>query len=128
MPTKWWGWGDEAKSFALADPERFWSFLERRLGAAGESPRLESLDAIALPPSRLEAPVAEAFRQAVGEKRVSAESGERAVHSLGKTRAEVHLLGDQLPVIIDIRVREQRHHLRERFLTERIQQLSSDIQ
>jgi alkyldihydroxyacetonephosphate synthase len=84
MPTKWWGWGDEAKSFNLADPQRFWSFLEQRLGAAGESPRLESLNAIALPASRLEAPVVEAFRQAVGEKRVSAESGERAVHSLGK--------------------------------------------
>jgi len=84
MPTKWWGWGEEAKSFALADPERFWSFVERRLGAGGESPRLESLDQIALPRSRLEGGAVETLQRVVGEKRVSTESGDRAVHSLGK--------------------------------------------
>jgi alkyldihydroxyacetonephosphate synthase len=84
MPTKWWGWGDEAKSFALADPERFWSFVERRLGGAGASPRLESLSEIKLRPSRLEAGVAAALRDTVGEGAVSVEAGDRAVHSLGK--------------------------------------------
>ena len=84
MPTKWWGWGDENKSFALADPERFWSFVERRLGGAGESPRLESLDKIGVRPSRLDAGVAVALRRIAGENAFSVESGERAVHSLGK--------------------------------------------
>ena len=84
MATKWWGWGDESKSFAPADPERFWSFVERRLGGAGESPRLESVDEIRLPPSRLDAGVAAALRRAAGENAVSVDSGDRAVHSLGK--------------------------------------------
>jgi len=84
MPAKWWGWGDEGKSFALADPERFWSFVDQRLGGAGVSPRLESLDEIRLGPSRLEAGVADALRRAAGKDAVSVEDGDRAVHSLGK--------------------------------------------
>jgi alkyldihydroxyacetonephosphate synthase len=84
MPAKWWGWGDESKTFALADPERFWSFAERRLGGAGESPRIQSLDAVRLPRSRLDAVVAAALRRIAGEDAYSVESGDRAVHSLGK--------------------------------------------
>ena len=84
MPSKWWGWGDEAKSFALADPARFWSFVDRRLGGSGESPRLASLDDIKLSPSRLDVALVAALRQLIGENSASTESGDRAVHSLGK--------------------------------------------
>jgi alkyldihydroxyacetonephosphate synthase len=84
MPSKWWGWGDEGKSFALANPERFWSFVDRRMGGAGDSPRLQSLDAITLTSSRLEGQVADALREAIGKNAVSLHSGDRAIHSLGK--------------------------------------------
>ena len=84
MPAKWWGWGDEAKTFALADPARFWSFVEQRMGPPRESPRLQSPDQIRLSPSRLEPALLETLRQAVGSNAVSIDGGDRAIHSLGK--------------------------------------------
>jgi alkyldihydroxyacetonephosphate synthase len=84
MPAKWWGWGDERKSFALADPQRFWSFLEQRLGQTAESARLRSLDEIALRPARLDERQLAALRRVLGDGNVSVDRADRAVHSLGK--------------------------------------------
>ncbi len=84
MPTKWWGWGDERKSFALADPQRFWSFLEQRLGATGAAARLRSLDEIALRPCGLKDGQLASLRRVLGDASVSVEKADRAVHSLGK--------------------------------------------
>jgi alkyldihydroxyacetonephosphate synthase len=82
MPTKWWGWGDESKAFALADPKRFWSFLEQRFGPLGESAHLPSLHDIKLPPSRLEPNAVDAIQKAGGK--LSIEHADRAVHTFGK--------------------------------------------
>ncbi len=46
MAAKWWGWGDDTRTFALADPDRFWSFARRRLGDVRDNPRLQSLNEI----------------------------------------------------------------------------------
>ncbi|MGD0115320.1 MAG: FAD-binding oxidoreductase [Dehalococcoidia bacterium] len=84
MPAKWWGWGDERKSFALADPQRFWTFLEQRVGKTREAARLRSLDEVALRPSRLDGRQLAALRRIIGNANVSADTADRAVHSLGK--------------------------------------------
>ena len=84
MPMKWWGWGEEGRSFSLADPERFWSFVSERLGGSGVSQRLESAEQIVLRPCRLGADDLAALRRAVGDRQVSVDRVERAVHSLGK--------------------------------------------
>jgi alkyldihydroxyacetonephosphate synthase len=84
MTMKWWGWGEEQRSFPLSDPERFWSFLRDRLGETSIRPRLQSLDQIVLPPSRLAPEALAALRRAAGDAPVATDGGERAVHSLGK--------------------------------------------
>ncbi len=84
MPTRWWGWGDERKSFALADPQRFWTFLQQRLGKLGEATRPRSLDEIALRPTRLGDRQLTALRRILGDTGVSIDKADRAVRSLGK--------------------------------------------
>lgn len=81
---KWWGWGEEGRTFPLPDPRRFWRFLARRLGEPGVASRIESPEAIALPPTRLEGEALAALRRAVGEDAVAADTAQRAVHSAGK--------------------------------------------
>src|SRR4030067_634565 len=66
MTMKWWGWGEEGRTFALPDPERFWGLVASRLGEPGVSPRIESLDAVTLPPSRPAGEALAALRRAVG--------------------------------------------------------------
>jgi len=84
MPMKWWGWGEEGKTFALPEPERFWEFVRSRLGGTGVSERIESLERIALRPSRLAAKVLQALRRPAGKEGLSTDDPQRAVHSLGK--------------------------------------------
>jgi len=84
MAMKWWGWGEEGRTFPVPDPERFWGLVTSRLGEPGVSPRIESLDAITLPPSRLQGETLAALRRAVGEDAVATDTAQRAVYSLGK--------------------------------------------
>jgi alkyldihydroxyacetonephosphate synthase len=84
MAMKWWGWGEEERSFPLSDPERFWSFLRERLGETNIRPRLQSLDQIVLPPSRLVPDALAALRRAADDSQLATDDGDRAVHSLGK--------------------------------------------
>ncbi|MGD0766192.1 MAG: FAD-binding oxidoreductase, partial [Dehalococcoidia bacterium] len=84
MPMKWWGWGEEGRSFSLAAPEQFWSFVGKRLGGSGVSPRLDSPQQIVLRPCRLSAEHLAALRRSIGDPYVSVDTVERAVHSLGK--------------------------------------------
>ncbi len=84
MPMKWWGWGEEGKSFALPEPERFWEFVRNRLGGTGAGERIESLERIGLRPSRLGPKVLEALGRPAGKAGLSIDDPQRAVHSLGK--------------------------------------------
>ena len=102
MAMKWWGWGEEQKSFPLSDPERFWSFLRERLGDVSARPRLQSLDQVVLPPSPLEADALSPLRRIAGDALVATDSGERAVHSLGKGyRDLVRIRRGEMPNPID---------------------------
>ncbi len=84
MPMKWWGWGEDDHASPLPDPEGFWAYVRRRFGETGESPRIDSLEAVDVRPSRLEARDVEALRRAAGEGAVATEPAVRAVHSFGK--------------------------------------------
>lgn len=83
MAMKWWGWGEEGRTFQLPAPERFWAFVHARLGETRQSQRVESLDRVKLRPSRLSAEALEALGRAAGGECLS-DGGERATHSLGK--------------------------------------------
>ncbi|HJX61363.1 MAG TPA: FAD-binding oxidoreductase, partial [Dehalococcoidia bacterium] len=108
MTMKWWGWGEEGRTFSLPDPERFWGLVSSRLGEPGVSPRLESADAIALPPSRLEGEALAALRRAVGEDAVATDTAQRAVYSLGKGyRDAVRIRRGEVPHPTDAVVRPQ---------------------
>ncbi len=84
MATKWWGWGEEDRTFPLPDPQQFWAFVRSRLGEPGISRRIESLAEVILPPSRLESKALDALRAATGAESLTTDSADRAVHSLGK--------------------------------------------
>jgi alkyldihydroxyacetonephosphate synthase len=84
VPTKWWGWGEEQRTFPLPDTQQFWGFVRSRLGEPGVSQRIGSLAEVALPPSRLEAKAVEALRTASVAGSVTTDSADRIVHSLGK--------------------------------------------
>jgi alkyldihydroxyacetonephosphate synthase len=108
MTMKWWGWGEENRTFPLPDPERFWGFVASRLGEPGVASRIESLDAIALPPSRLEGEPLAALRRAVGEDAVATDSAQRAIYSLGKGyRDLVRIRRGEVPHPTDAVVRPQ---------------------
>ncbi|MDI6858247.1 MAG: FAD-binding oxidoreductase [Dehalococcoidia bacterium] len=84
MVMKWWGWGDEEKSFPLADADKFWAFAEQRLGKSNPRPRLRSLDDATLPPSRLDPSSLSALQKAAGDAPLRVDVPARAVHSVGK--------------------------------------------
>jgi alkyldihydroxyacetonephosphate synthase len=84
MPMKWWGWGEEDETFPLPDPEGFWAYVRQRLGETGESPRIDSLEAVDVRPSRLEGRDLEALRRAASEGAVATDAVARAVYSSGK--------------------------------------------
>ncbi len=106
MASKWWGWGEEGKAYHLADPERFWSYIQARLGPTEAGSRLESLEGVQLRPSRLTAAVVSALARIVGEGGVSTESPDRAVRSLGKGYKDlVRIRQGQVPNPTDVVVR-----------------------
>jgi alkyldihydroxyacetonephosphate synthase len=89
MATKWWGWGEEQRTFPLPDPQQFWAFVRSRLGEPGVSRRIESLAEVILPPSRLESKALDTLRAASGAESLTTDSADRAVHSLGKSYCDL---------------------------------------
>ncbi len=81
---RWWGWGEEGKSYHIADPERFWGYLGARLGPLAPARRISSLEEIRLPPSRLPAQAERALRSAASGG-VDVDAAVRAVFSMGKS-------------------------------------------
>ena len=84
MTSKWWGWGEEGRTYHLPDAERFWSYIRARLGPTEATPRLDSLDRIDLRPSRLSQGVLSTLARISGNGGVSTDDVERATYSLGK--------------------------------------------
>ena len=89
MATKWWGWGEEQRTFPLPDSSQFWAHVSSRLGELGVGQRIESLAEVTLPPSRLEAKALDALRAAAGAESLTTDTADRAVHSLGKSYCDL---------------------------------------
>jgi alkyldihydroxyacetonephosphate synthase len=89
MTTKWWGWGEEQRTFPLPHAEQFWARVSSWLGELGVSQRIESLAEVALPPSHLEAKALDSLRAASGAASFTTDSVDRAVHSLGKSYCDL---------------------------------------
>lgn len=103
---RWWGWGEEGRQYHLPDLERFWAYLEGRLGPSSPSPRIESLDSIRVPPSSLPAAVLEALRRVLGDDAVVTEGAARAAFSLGKSYLDlVRIRRGEIPKPSDAVVR-----------------------
>jgi alkyldihydroxyacetonephosphate synthase len=86
---KWWGWGPEGQSYALPDPQGFWSFLENNLGPLQKGSRVASPNDIQLPPSRLASADLEELTKLLGHKGVTTEPSDRLVHALGKSYVDL---------------------------------------
>ena len=89
MATKWWGWGEEQRTFPLPHAEQFWAHVSSWLGELGVGRRIESLAEVALPPSRLESKALDALRAAAGADSLTTDSVDRAIHSLGKGYCDI---------------------------------------
>ena len=89
MATKWWGWGEEQRTFTLPAPQQFWAFARSRLGELGVGRRIESLAEVVVHPSRLESKALDALRATTGAESLTVDSADRAVHSLGKSYCDL---------------------------------------
>ncbi len=108
MHSKWWGWGEEGKEYHLPDRQRFRTYLRAHLGPTEAGSRLDSLERVYLPPSRLPAAVLSALTGIVGQPGLSTESAHRAVYSMGKGYKDlVRIRRGQVPNPTDAVVRPQ---------------------
>ena len=83
----WTGWGDPSQLPALADPVL--ALLRDLLGVRAPGPRAGSIDKLALPPSRLAAPIAARLAAVVGETNASADHDTRVRHLRGKSTPDL---------------------------------------
>jgi alkyldihydroxyacetonephosphate synthase len=86
---KWWGWGAEGERYELSRPERFWAWLEERLGALPPASRVASLGEIPLGPPRLSAADLVRLRTLCGEGGVSVDGEARLTRALGKSYVDL---------------------------------------
>ncbi len=83
--SKWWGWGDDGKSYHIPDPERFWDYVRARLGPTVFHPPVASLERCEVRRSRLPLSLVAALSNIVGNSAVLTSKTERAGYSLGKS-------------------------------------------
>ncbi len=86
---KWWGWGAEGERYELSEPERFWTWLEERLGALPQASRVASLGDISLDPPRLSSADLVRLRDLCGERGVSVDREARLTRALGKSYVDL---------------------------------------
>ncbi|MBI6546968.1 MAG: FAD-binding oxidoreductase [Cyanobacteria bacterium NC_groundwater_1444_Ag_S-0.65um_54_12] len=86
MPTRWWGWGDTAHSFSLAEHSRLWPFISSRIGELATANLPVDINAIELPPPRLgAAELSELAVLAGGESCLATDKESRVRHAYGKS-------------------------------------------
>jgi alkyldihydroxyacetonephosphate synthase len=86
VQTKWWGWGDPEKQYALDGRPEAWPFLKAALGVTEETHCAPvALEEIQLPPGRLLPDVIEALAANVGEMNCSSQARDRLTHAYGKS-------------------------------------------
>ncbi len=99
MRTRWWGWGDPAISFSLADRPRFWPALVARIGEPSPGRPAVALDAIGLPPPSLtEDALVRLAAAAGGADALTTDHEARVRHAFGKSyRDLVRLRSGEIP-------------------------------
>lgn len=104
--SKWWGWGCEGHIYHLPDPERFWAFVREGLGPTEATPRIHSLDDIAVAPSKLSPDDLGILGKTVGDGGLFSANPDRAYFSLGKGYKDlIRIRGGEVPVPTDAVVR-----------------------
>jgi alkyldihydroxyacetonephosphate synthase len=83
---RWWGWGTSDQSYDLSNRPGFWPFMQANLGV-GPGPLAEPvpLDAIMLPPPRLDAEVLGSLQKKLDATVVNTSHEMRVLHAYGKS-------------------------------------------
>lgn len=85
MSTRWWGWGDPAKSYDLDHRPGFWPYMAARLGTTPRRPApAVALEQVEIPPPRASAAALDALAAAVGREHLSTAHEARVRHAYGK--------------------------------------------
>jgi alkyldihydroxyacetonephosphate synthase len=84
---RWWGWGTLDQQCALDENPGLWALLRQELSLPDEVPESPppSLEAIDLPPSRLDDPVLTSLHHLLGERNVRTDKRTRIEHCCGKS-------------------------------------------
>lgn len=87
IETRWWGWGDIKKTFAIEDRPDLVPYLEERLGIKVEKLREPdpTLDEVELRESRLTGKQVKKLEGVVGPEHVKTGKKDRVYHGLGKS-------------------------------------------
>ncbi len=83
---KWWGWGEEGKSYHHDDKPKFAPFVKNLVGVDINEPvrPLPRLSDLEIPPSRLEAALRDSLVAISGATYVQADDETRVTHGFGK--------------------------------------------
>ena len=84
MTSKWWGWGEEGKTYHLPDAGHFWAYVRARLGFTEPASRIESLESIRLRPPRLPERLLSTLAGITGDQGILTDDADRAPYSVGK--------------------------------------------
>jgi alkyldihydroxyacetonephosphate synthase len=84
---KWWGWGDPAITFPMADKPKLWPWVAKKLGIVSSSPTTVPVDlaTIELAAPRVSDEVLAELRALVGMERITVDPQDRLLHSYGKS-------------------------------------------
>lgn len=85
---KWWGWGDENKTFSLEERPNFLPYLNKEIELTEDDEEASSrveLNSIELPACKIKINVLEKLKKTAGESNVFTDDFERVVHSYGKS-------------------------------------------
>jgi alkyldihydroxyacetonephosphate synthase len=84
---KWWGWGDPAITFPMADKPGLWPWVAKKLGVVGASPTAAPVElaSIRLPPPRGTAELFAELNHILKPEQITVDPLERLLHSYGKS-------------------------------------------
>jgi alkyldihydroxyacetonephosphate synthase len=84
---KWWGWGDPAREFPMADKPNLWPWVVKKLGITAEAPIAKPvhIDSIQLRAPRVGASLLAELENILKPEQILMESLDRLLHSYGKS-------------------------------------------
>lgn len=83
---KWWGWGDPARSFPMADKPKLWPWIEGKLGITKDNatPPVDR-SGVKLPPVRVHQGFVDALSKVLAPSQLSSQEDDRLLHAYGKS-------------------------------------------